>query len=58
MEAEYVALSTAMHDIIPILDLMNEMKEKGFEQHGEQLTVHCKVFEDNSSALAIATKHQ
>jgi hypothetical protein len=27
-KAEYVALSTALHDVIPMMDLLEEMKER------------------------------
>jgi hypothetical protein len=42
-----------MCNIIPMMDLLNEMKERG---HDVQLhpTVHCKLFEDNSGALEFA----
>jgi hypothetical protein len=49
-EAEYIALSTALRDVIPMMDLLKEMKEKGFDVQ-VQPTVHCKLFEDNSGAL-------
>ena len=58
MEVEYIALSNALRDVIPMVNLLKEMKEYGIEHEGNQPTIHCKVFEDNSSALTLATKHQ
>jgi Reverse transcriptase (RNA-dependent DNA polymerase) len=49
-EAEYIALSTALRDVIPMMDLLTEMKERGFDVQSKP-TVHCKLFEDNSGAL-------
>jgi Reverse transcriptase (RNA-dependent DNA polymerase) len=49
-EAEYIALSTALRDVIPMMDLLKEMKEMGYNVQTHP-TVHCKLFEDNSGAL-------
>ena len=57
-EAEYVALSTALRDLIPLMRLLNEMKAQGFECQHKQAKVSCRVFEDNSGALEIATNHK
>ena len=50
-EAEYVALSEAMRDVIPFLGLLKEIDL----QHGNQPTmtsnIKCKLFEDNSGAV-------
>jgi hypothetical protein len=56
-EAEVIGLSAALRTAIPIVNMLGEMAELGFpilEKQREQ-TVHCKVFEDNSGALQIAT---
>jgi hypothetical protein len=52
-EAEYIALSTALRDVIPMMDLLNELKEMGHDVQSHP-TVHCKLFEDNSGALEFA----
>ena len=49
-EAEYISLSTALRDVIPMMDLLAEMADKGFQVQSKP-TVHCKLFEDNSGAL-------
>lgn len=54
-EAEYVALSTALREIIPAMNLLKEMKRLGFDVPGCKPKIHCRVFEDNSGALEMAS---
>jgi hypothetical protein len=44
-EAKYISLSTALRDVIPMMDLLAEMSDKGFQVQSKP-TVHCKLFED------------
>ena len=53
-EAEYIALSTALRGVIPIMDLLRELKDYDFEVIHSEPHVYCKVFEDNSGALELA----
>jgi hypothetical protein len=53
-EAEYICLSQALRKVIPIMDLVQELKDKGVPVGGTQPTVKCKMFEDNSAALTLA----
>jgi hypothetical protein len=53
-KSEYTRLSYALQDAIPVMQLLKEMKEKGFPIHIPQAKVHCHVFEDNSGALDMA----
>ncbi len=53
-EAEYIAMSMALRDVIPIMDLLKEMKEKQVPVICTEPYVYCKVFEDNSGALELA----
>ena len=53
-EAEYIALSQSMRDAIPIINIMKELKEKGFNDSKTTPRIHCKAFEDNSGALELA----
>ena len=53
-EAEYIALSQALRDLIPIMNLLLELKEHGLSIVSEVPRVHCKAFEDNSGALELA----
>ena len=54
-EAEYVALSTSMQDVIYFMNLIDEMKTFGI--HLPQVpkpNTTCRVFEDNVGALELA----
>jgi hypothetical protein len=53
-EAEYVALSTALRQIIPMMALVHEMKRQGIKVIHQVPKVHCRVFEDNSGAIELA----
>jgi hypothetical protein len=57
-ESEYTGLSYALRDAIPIMQLLQEMKRRGFPIHPPQARVHCHVFEDNSGALEMARIHK
>ena len=54
-EAEYVGLSRAIQEITPVVRVLQEMQELGFDVPSSEARVHCRVFEDNSGALEIAT---
>jgi hypothetical protein len=53
-EAEYIAMSMALRDVIPVMNLIEEIKSKGFQVICTKTYVYCKVFEDNSGALELA----
>ena len=57
-EAEYVSLSQALREVIPLMGLMKEMKANGHEVGNAKPRVHCTVFEDNSGALIMAKEHK
>lgn len=57
-ESEYTGLSYALREAIPLMGLLQEMKEHGFPVHSTQSQVHCRVFEDNSGALEMAKIHK
>jgi transposase InsO family protein len=57
-ESEYTGLSYALRDAIPIMELLKEMKELKFPIRSATPKVHCKIFEDNSGALEIASVHK
>jgi hypothetical protein len=57
-EAEYIALSTALREVIGIMNLINELKEKGFPMFHPTPKVVCRTFEDNKSCIEIATNHR
>ena len=55
VEAEYVALSQAMRDIIPFMDHIEEL-DTVFGQTTEKPVINCTLFEDNNGALDLAMK--
>jgi hypothetical protein len=57
-EAEYVALSAALRECMPLMQLIKELQAHGFDMTEAKPKVHCRVFEDNSGALIMATEHK
>ena len=57
-ETEYIALSTAMREVIPIINIIQELRERKFIEANSTTDFHCKVFQDNSGALELAKKHR
>jgi Reverse transcriptase (RNA-dependent DNA polymerase) len=53
-EAEYVALSQSLREVIPTLELLSELKGSNFAYNDGIPTVHCKAFEDNIGAVEMA----
>ena len=53
-EAEYIALSMSLQDVLPIMFLLDEMRERIFQVICTAPHVYCKVFEDNSIVLELA----
>jgi hypothetical protein len=53
-EAEYIAMSMALRDVLPIMHLVKEMKGQGFPVLCTEPYVYCKVFKDNSGELELA----
>ena len=51
-------MSYALRDVIHVMQLLSEMKEKKFTVGDDRAKVHCRVFEDNSGALEMATVHK
>ncbi len=54
MEAEYIALSSAPREVIPILALVKEAAEHQVIDRVEKPTIHCKIFEDNKGTVEMA----
>ena len=57
-ESEYIGLSYALREAIPIMEFMKELKRLNIKMHNTIPRVHCKVFEDNSGALEMAKIHK
>ena len=53
-ESEYIALSTAMRDVIPMMHLLKEMSIVFDLEHFKPI-VQCKIFQDNNSCISVAT---
>ncbi len=53
-EAEYIAMSIALCDIIPIMDLVQEMKDHHIPVICSKPYIYCRVFEDNAGVLELA----
>ena len=53
-EAEYIALSTSLREVIPMMGMLQEAREHGLQVDYLPPKVHCTVFEDNSGALELA----
>ena len=53
-EAEYIALSTSLRKVIPMMGMLQEAREHGLQVDYLPPKVHCTVFEDNSGALELA----
>jgi hypothetical protein len=55
MEAEYIALSQSMRELLPIRELVREMSTTmGYKKEFE-IRTHSKIFEDNNGALILAS---
>ena len=57
-EAEYISLSSAIREVIAIINLLKELKGQGFGIHAVTHNVKCKTFEDNKICIEIATNHK
>ena len=57
-ESEYTGLSYVLREAIPIMQIIQEMKDIGFPIGSTTPKIHCKVFEDNSGALEMAKVHK
>ena len=57
-EAEYIALSTALREVIAIMHLIQELQQQQFPMFTTTPKVVCRTFEDNKSCIEIATNHK
>ena len=53
-EAEYIALSTSLREVIPLMGILKEATEQGVQINNLPPKICCTVFEDYSSALELA----
>ena len=57
-ESEYTGLSYALREVIPIINLLDEIKQRGHPITDTIPDIMCTVFEDNSGALEMAREHK
>ena len=57
-ESEYIGLSKAMLHVKGTIYLLEEIKKRFAPDIETVPKIHCKVFEDNSAALQLATKQR
>jgi hypothetical protein len=53
-KAKHIAMSQSLGDGIPIMNLLQEMRDQDFKVICTKLYVYCKVFEDDSGTLELA----
>ena len=53
-EAEYIALSQSLRDAIPLMQIIQELRENKIVYIDDKARVHCRCFEDNTGALELA----
>jgi hypothetical protein len=53
-ESEYIGLSHTLRSVIPLMELIKELKSKGVAIIRDHPQIHCKLFEDNSGAIELA----
>jgi hypothetical protein len=53
-EAEYIALSTASREILPLLSLAKEASKRKIISKVETPVIRCKIIEDNQGAVEMA----
>ena len=53
-ESEYIAMSTATREVLPIMELAQEMSQEGCGILDSAPTLYCRIFEDNSGAVEMA----
>ena len=56
-EAEYIALSQALREVIPVMELLKEINEI-FPTHIPTPKINCKTWEDNNRCVSLATKQK
>ena len=53
-EAEYIALSTSLRAVIPLMGMLKKAAEQEVKINNLPPKIHCTVFEDNSGTLELA----
>jgi hypothetical protein len=54
-ESEYIAISHATSEVLPSIELVEELQDKGVIKRSVKPVMRCRIFEDNSGAVELAT---
>ena len=57
-QAKYIALSSALHEVIMITNLLEEDNGQGFKIQQTTPKIVCKIFKDNRSCIKITMNHK
>ena len=57
-ESDYIGLTYAMREVIPIMPLLKALKIARFPNKSNNPKVTCKIFEDNSGMLDMEAVHK
>ena len=53
-EAEYISLSQSLRDGIPLVQIVQELKDRNILNLNDKIKVHCRCYEDNAGALELS----
>ena len=57
-EAEYIALSSALREVIAIIHLLEDLQSHSLPIHCPTPIIKCRTFEDNMSCVKMANNHK
>ena len=57
-EAECIALSSVLHEVIAIIHLLEDLKQYALPRHASTPIIKCQTFEDNMSCVKMANNHK
>ena len=57
-EAEYIALSSALREVIALIHLLEYLQSQGLPIHTATPKITCRTFEDNMSCVKMANNHK
>ena len=57
-ESGIISLSAMLNIMVPLMEITNKMKEKGYGILSTQPRVHCHAFEENSGLIGIGNHPQ
>jgi hypothetical protein len=54
-ESENIAISHATREVLPLIELVEELQDKGVIDQSVKPVMRCRIFDDNSGAVELAT---